>query len=804
MNWGETMLDDLRYGFRMMIKYRTFTCVAVLALGLGIGASTAIFSIINAVVLRPLPYRDPERLVTILHDGSNPVAPANYLDLADQSRSFESIAAAQWWEPNLTGRDQPEHLRGLQLTAQMFQVLGVKPALGRTFNPGEDQPGQERVVVLSNRLWQRRFGGDPGVVGQQVTFDGESYTIIGVMPPEFQFAPFWATNAELWSPLNLAPRADNRRGQSLRVFARLKPGVTHSLAQAEVATIFRRLEQQHPEANKGLVLAVEPLHEKVVGKTRPALMILFSAVGFVLLIACANVANLMMARATSRQKEIAVRTALGASSVRIARQLLTESVLIALAGGAFGLLLNIAAMKALLSFGPNSLPRFQTISVDLRVLGFALGLSVVTGVLFGLAPVLQTRKWSWIQSLKESTRGSSAGRSRVNARRLLVISEVALALMLLVGGGLMVRSFGRLRAVDPGFTANNLLTMTVSLAGSAHSERPKRIAFFSELLQRMDSLPGVQSASAINHLPLGGDVWTLPFTIEGRPAPGPGEKQGAVYRIIRPNYFRTMGATLLKGRDFTTHDNEGSGPVVIINEPFAQRHWPNQDPLGKRIVVDDDGPNPREIVGVVKALKQNQWTAEPNLEMYLPHLQSPSPRALTLVVRSDRDPLALVAGIENQVWTINKNLPVSGIRTMEEVIAESIEQHRFNMFLLGLFAAVALILAMVGIYGVMSESVNSRTHEIGIRMALGAQTADVLRMVVRQGMALAAIGIGIGLLGAFWLTQFMSKLLYEVSPTDSATFLSIPVAVALVVLCACLIPARRATKVEPLEALRYE
>jgi len=376
--------------------------------------------------------------------------------------------------------------------------------------------------------------------------------------------------------------------------------------------------------------------------------------------------------------------------------------------------------------------------------------------------------------------------------------------IVLIGGGLMVRSFGRLRAVDAGFTPDRLLTMTVSLAGSEHSTPPKRVAFFTELLQRVDSLPGVQSASAINHLPLSGDMWTLSFTIEGRPAPGPGEKQGAVYRIIRPDYFRTMGATLLKGRDFTAHDNDGSPPVVIINEQFAQRHWPNEDPIGKRIVVGDDDPNPREIVGVVKALKQNQWTAEPKLEMYLPHLQSPAPRALTLVVRSNGDPLALVAGIENQVWSIDKNLPVSDITTMEEVVAQSIEQQRFNMFLLGLFACVALILAMVGIYGVMSESVASRTHEIGIRMALGAQAADVLRMVVRQGMALAAIGIGIGLFGAFWLTQFMSRLLFEISPTDRITFLLIPLIVALIVLCACLIPARRATKVDPLEALRYE
>lgn len=798
------MLNDLRYGFRMMLKHRTFTCVAVLALGLGIGANTAIFSVINAVVLRPLPYRDPARLVTILHDGSNPVAPANYFDLTQQCRSFESIAAAQWWEPILTGRDEPEHLRGLQLTAQMFQLLGVSPALGRTFNPDEDQPGRERVVVLSHLLWQRLFGGDAGVVGQQITFDGESYTIIGVMPPDFQFAPFWATSAELWSPLNLASRANDRGGQSLRVFARIKPDVNHAQAQAEVATVFRRLEQQHPQANKGLGLAVESLHEKVVGNTRPALIILFGAVGFVLLIACANVANLMMARATSRQKEIAVRTALGASSARISRQLLTESVMIALAGGGVGLLLGMAGIKALLSFGPTTLPRVQTVSLDFRVLGFTLGLSVITGLLFGLAPVFQTRRWSFNESLKEGTRGSSAGRRRVNTRRLLVISEVALALMLLVGGGLMVRSFGRLRAVDPGFNPHNLLTLTVSLAGSAHSTRPKRVAFFSELLPRIESLPGVQSVSAINHLPLSGDVWTVPFTIEGRPAPAPGEKQAAVYRIVRPNYFRTMGGTLLKGRDFTVQDNDSSAPVVIISEDFARRHWPNQDPLGKRIEVSDDGPNPREIVGVVKALKQNDWTTEPNLEMYLPHLQSPSPRGLALVVRSNGDPLALVAGVENQVWSIDRGIPVSDLRTMEEVIAGSIEQQRFNMFLLGLFASVALILAVVGIYGVMSDLVTSRTHEIGIRLALGAQTADVLRMVIRQGMLLAAIGIGIGLFGAFWLTQFMSKLLYEISPTDQTTFILIPLVLALVVLCACWIPARRATKVDPLEALRYE
>jgi predicted permease len=799
----ENFFKDARYAVRMMLKHRSFTFVAVLALGLGIGANTAIFSVINAVLLRPLPYQNAAELVTILHDGSKPVAPANFFDLAKQSQSFSSIAAAQWWEPNLTGRDQPEHLRGLQLTGEMFRVLGVNPKLGRTFHAGEDQTGNDHVVVLSNRIWQRRFGSDSGVIGQQITFDGESYTIIGVMPAEFQFAPFWATQAELWAPLNLAERVTDRGGQSLRVFARLKPGVTLDQAQAETATIFKRLEQEYPARNKGLALSVDPLHEKVVGKTRRALMILFGAVGFVLLIACANVANLMMARASARQKEIAVRTALGASGRRIARQLLTESVMIALVGGGFGLALALLGVKTLVAFGPTNLPRVTTISLDGRILLFTLVLSVLTGVLFGLAPVLQTLKGNFNDSLKEGGRGSTAGKGRSRARRLLVVSEVALALMLLVGGGLMVRSFARLLTVDPGFNPGHLLTMTVSLAGSEHSTATKRVAFFDQLLERLDSLPGVQSASAINHLPLGGDVWTVPFTIQGRPAPLPGVKQGAVYRIIRPNYFRTMNATLLKGRDFTARDNESAPGVVIINQAFASRYWPTEDPLGKRIFTTDE-TTPREIVGIVKDLKQEEWTDEPNAEMYLPHLQQAGPRGLSLIIRSNGDPMQMVTAVENQVWAIDKNLPVADIRSMEEVIAIRIEQQRFNMLLLSVFASVALLLSVIGIYGVMSDAVTARTHELGIRMALGAQASDVLKMIVRQGMVLALAGIALGLLGALWLTQFMSSLLYEVSPTDGLTFIAIPLVLMVVALGACLVPARRATKVDPLVALRYE
>src|ERR1044072_8217212 len=506
------------------------------------------------------------------------------------------MAAAQYWTPNLTGRDRPEHLDALQLTADMFHLLGVNPLLGRTFLAGEDQPGNQHIVVLSYRLWQRRFGGDQSVIGQQVTLDGEGYTVIGVMPPDFQFAPFWATRAEIWSPLNLAPRINDRNGQSLRVFARLKQGVTREQAQAEMDTISARLEQQYPDSNKGLSVSVDPLHEKVVGKTRPALLILLGAVCFVLLIACANVANLMMARATARQKEIAVKTALGASRGRIVRQLLTESVLLALAGGLAGLLLAWWGISGLLALSPANLPRAQTISLDGYVLGFTLAISILTGLVFGLVPALQASKLNLNESLKEGGRSSTAGRRPNRVRRLLVVSEIALALVLLVGGGLMIRSFLRLQSVDSGFNPRNVLTMIVSLAGSEHSTGPKRAAFFNQLLERVESLTGVESASAINHLPLAGDIWGRGFTIEGRPAPRPGEGLCPVNRIVRPNYFSTMGATLVEGRDFTERDNETAPGAVIINEAMARRYWPGEDPLGKGIEVSEANARPREII----------------------------------------------------------------------------------------------------------------------------------------------------------------------------------------------------------------
>lgn len=798
------LLNDLRYGFRMLRKRPVFTLVVVLTLALGIGANTAIFSVVNAVLLRPLPYKEPAQIVTVLHEGWKPVAPANFFDWRAQSHSFDSMAAAQVWNPNLTGGDRPETLHALQMTAEMFSLLGMTPSRGRTFSVGEDQPGNEHVVVLSQRLWQRRFGGDERIIGQQIRLDGESYTVIGVMPPDFQFAPFWATQAEMWSPLNLASRMNDRTGQSLRVFARLKPGVTREQAQAEMFAINQRLAEQYPEANKGLSVSVDSLHEKVVGETRPALLILFATVGFVLLIACANVANLMLARAAARRKEISVRTALGASRIRIIRQLLTESLMVALAGGALGLLLAMWGIAALIHLSPANLPRVQTIGLDSHVLYFTLALSLVTGLLFGLAPALQTTKLDLNESLKEGGRSSTEGRKQNRVRRLLLISEMALALVLLIAGALMMKSFLRLQSIDPGFNTRNVLTMEISFAGSPYTTGPQRVAVFNQLIERVNALPGIRSTSAINHLPLGGDIWGLGFTIEGRPAPPPGENLGAVYRIIHPNYFQTMGAAFVRGRDFTERDNESSPRVAIINETFARRYWPNEDPIGKRITVNDGDENPREIVGIVKDLKQREWAAEPKPEIYLSHSQASEPRSMTLVVRSASDPLKLAAPVENEIWAIDKNLPVSEIRSMEEVISESVGQQRFNTLLLAIFASVALMLAVVGIYGVMSYMVTQRTHEIGIRLALGAQVSDVFRLVVGQGMTLVLIGIGLGLTGALAVTRALSSLLYGVSTTDPLTLIGVSLLLSAIAFIACLIPARRATKVDPTVALRYE
>jgi predicted permease len=799
-----SLFQDIRYGYRMLLKRPAFTFVVVLTLAVGIGANTAIFSVVNAVLLRPLPYKDPSQLYTVLHDGWKPVAPANFFDWRDQNHVFETMAAAQVWGPNLSGADRPETLKALQLSANMFRLLGVNPTYGRTFNDGEDQPGNDHVVVLSDRLWQRKYGRDPKIVGQQITLDGESYTVVGVMPAQFQFAPFWATGAEMWAPLNLSARLQDRKGQSLRVFGRLKAGVTREQAQAEMDTISRRLEQQYPESNKGQIVSVDSLHDKAVGNSRPALLILLGAVGFVLLISCANVANLMMARATGRQREIAVRTALGASRGRVIRQMITESMMLAVAGGSIGLLIAMWGIEGLLALGPSILPKAQTISLDRYVLFFTMGISLATGLLFGLVPALQTSKLDLNSALKEGGRGSTEGGSQGRLRRLLVVTEIALAMVLLIGGGLLLKSFARLQAVDAGFNPHNLLTMEVSFAGSSASTAPRQAVFLNELTQHVSALPGVRSASIVNHLPIGGDIWSMGFTIEGRPEPAPGENPSAVYRIARPAYFETIGATLKGGRDFTDRDNENAPGVVIINEAFARSHFRGDDAIGKRIKITDGGMSPREIVGVIKDAKQGELGSEPVPEMYLPQAQASKLRGATLVVRTSSDPLTLAGSVQNEVWATDKSMPVSQVRSMDQVISDSVGPQRFNMLLLGIFAIVALILAVVGIYGVMSYSVSQRTHEIGVRMALGAGRRDVLSLVVGQGMKLALVGMAIGLAASFTLTRLMDSLLFGVSATDPGTFVMIAATLGAVALLACYLPARRAARVDPMVALRHE
>ena len=586
----ETALRDLRYGLRTLARTPGLTVAMVLVLALGIGASTAVFSVVNAVLLRPLPYDAADRLVVMLHGDRNPVAPANYLDWRRAATRFERLGAAEVWSPNLTGDDHPQRVRALRVTADILPMLGVAPAVGRPLLEGEDRPGADHVVVLGHELWQTRYAGDPGILGRAIALDGESYTVVGVMPPGFSFPPFWATGSELWAPLSLEDRATNRTGSSLRVFGRLRPDATLEQARAEMAAITARLETEFPGTNNGVT--VRPLIDVVVGDVRPALLVLLGAVGFVLLVACANVAHMLLARAAARRKEIALRAALGASRGRILRQLLTESLVLALAGGAAGVLLARAGIRALVALGPPGLPRLESVALDGSVLAFALAVSLLTGLAFGLAPALQATRRDLGDSLREGERGSTEGGGRGGLRSVLVASELALALVLLVGAGLMIRSFVALQAVDPGFDRRNVLSLIVSVAGTASADPARRAAFFEDVVRDAGALPGVTSASAINHLPLAGDIWGWPFRIEGRPEPKPGESPTATYRVVLPGYFRTMGIPVRRGRDVSDEDRAGAPGVVVVNESLAARHWPGEEPIGKRLALADREPAP--------------------------------------------------------------------------------------------------------------------------------------------------------------------------------------------------------------------
>lgn len=827
----EDMFQDLRYGARMLLKNPFFTATAVATLALGIGANTAIFSVVYTVLFRPLPFENQEQLVmvweTFLSRGNvrGTPSPPDFREWRGRAKSFRQMAAFYDTNFNLSGAGEPERLPGAVVSAELFPMLGVKAALGRTFLQAEEEFGAHRVVVLSQALWQRRFGADARLVGKSITLNDQPYTVVGVAPPDFKFADFAGAGAEaeLWVPMAFAPGDPyNTRGNHfLSVLARLKPGLTVAQAQAEMDVLTGQLAQEHQE-NAGLGARVVPLRDEMVGDYRTALLMLMGAVGFVLLIACANVANLLLSRASARRREFAIRSALGASRLRVVRQLLTESLLLGATGGALGLLLAWWGVKLLLTLGPADLPRAAEIGVDGRALVFTLVLSVATGVVFGLLPALHTFNFDLSGALKEGGRAATTGRRLGVLRRALVVTEIAMSLVLLVGAGLMAGSFWHLLRVDPGFNPEKLLTVQITLPESRYpqSSPHQSQAFFRQLIERLSGLPGVRSAGATTSLPLASGGWGKMLSIEGRPAPASMESVPVVqYRQVTPSYFTTLGMQLLKGRFITEQDAGESPPVALINEEMARRFFPGEDPLGKRMWMGPPenllppGALPPgysfpllTIVGVVKDVKHLGLSKQPGPEVYIPHPQGlqETSRSMFVAVRTEADPLSFAAAVRREVAAIDKDQPVADVRTMEQRLAESLSSARFNMLLLGIFAGVALLLAAVGLYGVIAYAVEQRTHEIGVRMALGAQRRDVLVLIVGQGMRMAFGGVGIGLVASLGLTRLMSSLLYGVEATNPQTFATVALLLVAVALLACYMPARRATKIDPMNALRFE
>ena len=806
-----TIWLDVRYAVRGFLKSPGFTAVAIIALALGIGANTAIFSVVNAVLLRQLPYRNPERLVVVWEhfregpNAHNVTSPENFLDWQAQAQSFEGVAAFFDTPVNMTGAGEPLEVPAQAASSNLFTVLGADAFMGRTFLPEDGEPGHDPVVVVSYGFWQRQFGGARDVLGKTVALNGRQATVVGVMPADFKW--FIKENsrggkpAEMWIPTKfpVAP------GRFLQAVARLKPGVTLAQAQAEMSTIAGRLEQMRPDRNAGSSVVLVPARTQLAGELKTPLMILFGAVAFVLLIACANVANLMLARAAARSKEIAIRAALGAGRWRVVRQLLTESLLLALAGGAAGGLLALWGVDALVALSPPNLISAGEVSVSLSVLAFTFGVSLVTGVVFGLLPALEAARFDANEALKETGRGTTGSPRARRARAALVVSEIALALVLLVGAGLMLRSFARLGAVDPGFDPQNLLTMRVQLPARKYREDAQVLAFFRQATERLAALPGVRSVSVVSYLPFYTGLGArTSFSIEGRPPAVPGSEPSTDVRVADENYFRTLGIPLRAGRTFTPQEAVADRRTIIVNETLARKYFPGEDPLGKRITVPmSDKPEPHEIVGVVGDVKYDKLNGEPYPMVYWTHPQLPY-EVMSLVVRTQGDPLALAEPARRAIQSIDKDQPVADLRTMESWVGESVARTRFGTLLLTVFAALALTLAAVGIYGVMAYTVTQRTHEIGIRMALGALTSDVLRLVVWQGLALTLAGVCLGLAGAVALTRVMSGLLYGVTATDPVTFAAVALLLVGVALLACYIPARRATKVDPMVALRYE
>lgn len=803
------LLQDARYGARMLRKSPGLTSVAVLSLALGIGAISTIFSLINGIMLRPLPYKEPDRLVTLdennLKHGvtSMSVSYANFVDWREQSNSFEDIACYDTGGFALAGGGsggaEPEQLKGAFVNQGLFEILGVAPILGRTFTADEDQPDHDQVVILGYGLWQRRFGGDPGIIGQTLQLNNRSRMVVGIMPKGFQFPEV----AEAWGPLALTPKLYTRTDHGIEAIARLKPGVSIAQAQAEMINVASNIEAQNPVTNEGMSVAVASLRTTLTGDYKTALLILLGVVGFVLLIACVNVANLLLARATSRQKEIAIRAALGANRRRLFRQLLTESLLLGLISGVAGLVLALWGKDLLVSAIPIDIPFWMKFDLDARVLTFTAACSLLTGFVFGTAPALQASNPDLNETLKEGGRsGSSSG--RYHLRSLLVVAEIALSLVLLVGAGLMIRSFVSLQRVDAGLDPNGVLTMTV-VPGAKYRTPEKRIAFFNQLLERLRAIPGVKSAGTNSGLPLSGNNWGRSLTVEGFPVLSVNDAPMINHCVVSPHYFESMGVPLLKGRDFDEGDSKDSTKVTIVDAGLAQEYWPDQDPIGKRIRFGppEDNEPWHTIVGIVGNVKHNRLDSTARQSVYLAYPQVPvggSAFAIKVVGR----PEAFMSSVRSQVREVDSDLPVNRLMPMTDVISRSVWQPRLYTVLFGIFAAVALILAIVGIYGVMSYAVTQRTREIGLRMALGAQKSDVLKLVAGHGVIVTAAGLGTGLIAAFGLTRLMSTLLFNVTTTDPMTFVAVSFLLALVAMGACLVPARRAAKVDPMVALRYE
>ena len=795
--------QDLKYGIRMLFKKPAFTAVVVLTLALSISSTTVVFSVVNALLLRSLPYSNPDQLINVwsVFKSNNKAyaSAANFREWQERNQSFQSLAAYDSLKLNLTGGDRPEAIDVALVTANLFPLLGVQPVRGRGFRTEEEQPASNKVAVISDGLWQRRFGADAGVVGKPLVLDGDSYTVIGIMPPRFSFPE----KIDVWLPLSFVPEELADRGYNhLAVVGRLKPGVELRQAQAEMSAIMDEQVRKYPNENAGRSMRLLTFQQNLVGDIRMALWILSGAVFMVLLIACANIANLLMARATTRQKDIAIRIGLGAGRRRLIQQLLIESLLLSLFGGAMGLIFAYGGLKVLTSVGPTNIPRLSEVTIDARVLAFTLVISLLTGVIFGLIPALQATKPEINEWLKDGQRSASGGPGGKRARSWLVVTEMALALILLIGAGLLIKSFLILWQVEPGFNPHNVITMAISPSPPKYNTQRDFVILCQRVLEQVKSTPGVDAVGVVNQLPFSGRNLGLNFTVGGQPPVKPEDTASANFRLVSPGYLQAMGIPLKRGRDFNDHDTRDSTPVALINETLAKHYFANEDPIGKQLNIEGQQA-PREIVGIIGDVKQIKLDAEVKSEIYVPFFQIAVP-AMNIVVRTTTDPGSMTSAVLQQISRVDPDQPVYQVKTMDEYLGESMAQRRLSTVLLGVFAALALILAALGVYGMMSYLVSQRTREIGVRMALGARQLDILKLVVRHGMWLSILGIAVGVAAALLLTRIMTSSLYGISASDPLTYLGISALLALIALLACLIPARRALKVDPIIALRYE